>query len=329
MTGLAAPLDGWNATLNGPEQRAGNHSFGGITTGHSPGHVEHPARERVPAVRERAGRRLGDHGRQAVRSAHGQSVHVLPEHQPGVQAPAEDDRPDGLVAGQQPANLSFFTSYNTEQDWDYVFVEAQTLRATAPATATGTRCPTPNGHTSDDTGASCPAGWSEELHNHLRHYTTFDPNANGAAGGCIADRHHRRRGTPRAATPAAGRSGTIDLSRLRGQAVEISIVYATDWGTLPTPGMLVDDTKVTVQRRGHATRRPSRRTLGGWDDSGRASGGPVLEPQRLDPVAADLRGRGGHEDPLRPGLRIRARGRGRGGEPRRPDEREPSTTSCG
>ena len=30
-------------------------------------------------------------------------------------------------------------------------------------------------HTATDTGASCAVGWSEELHNHLRHYTTYDP----------------------------------------------------------------------------------------------------------------------------------------------------------
>ena len=31
------------------------------------------------------------------------------------------------VSGSQPANLSFWTSFNTEADWDFVFVEAQTI----------------------------------------------------------------------------------------------------------------------------------------------------------------------------------------------------------
>ena len=94
VTGLAAPLDGWSATLNDPAESAGNHSFAGIETGHAPGHVQHPGPGRVPAVRERAGGRLGDQRRQAVRPALGRVVHDLSEHQRGVQADAQDDRPE-------------------------------------------------------------------------------------------------------------------------------------------------------------------------------------------------------------------------------------------
>ena len=57
----------------------------------------------------------------------------------------------------------------------------------------------------------------------------------------------------------------------------MSIVYATDWGTLNVPGMLVDDTKVTVN--GVTVAETSFETdQGGWDDPGRPPGGPVLEP---------------------------------------------------
>ena len=49
-----------------------------------------------------------------------------------------------------------------------------------------------------------------------------------------------------------------------GKQVEISIVYATDWGTLTVPGMLVDDTKVTVN--GVTTHETSFETdQGGWE----------------------------------------------------------------
>ena len=50
----------------------------------------------------------------------------------------------------------------------------------------------------------------------------------------------------RSGNSAAGRSGTIDLSAYHGKQVEISIVFATDWGTLTVPGVMVDDTKITV-----------------------------------------------------------------------------------
>ena len=32
------------------------------------------------------------------------------------------------ATGTDPANLSFWTSYNTEADWDFVFVEARRSR---------------------------------------------------------------------------------------------------------------------------------------------------------------------------------------------------------
>ena len=41
---------------------------------------------------------------------------------------------------RQPRRLSFWTSYNTEPDWDYVFVEAHTVNADGTATTTGPRC---------------------------------------------------------------------------------------------------------------------------------------------------------------------------------------------
>jgi bacillopeptidase F (M6 metalloprotease family) len=172
----------------------------------------------------------------------------------------------GLTSGQ-PADLSFFTSFNTEQDWDFVFVEAQTLDAAGNGNGDWTTLPDVNGHTGTDTGASCPAGWTEELHNHLRHYQTFDP-----AGSCTAS------GTTGTWNAATGNSGgwqdwKIDLSGYFGKRVEISIVYATDWGTLQTPGMLVDDTAVHVN--GVTTAATSFETdEGGWEIPGAHPEGP-------------------------------------------------------
>ena len=168
------------------------------------------------------------------------------------------------LTGGQPADLSFFTSYNTELDWDFVFVEAQTLNGDGQDD--WTTLPEPTAHP-DVTGASCPC-WTEELHNHLRHYQTSPSTAERSCTpiGPTAS------GTPAAATPAAGSEWNIDLSQYLGQKVEISIVFATDWGTSDRPGMLVDDTKVTVNGRDHHETYFEDGT-GGWDHPGRPPGG--------------------------------------------------------
>src|SRR3712207_4757476 len=78
---------------------------------------------------------------------------------------------------QVPASggeLTFWTSYDTEPDWDYLFVEARTAGG-----SDWTTLPDANGHTSQSTGpdpngpdvASCPAGWAG-LHPQLSHYQT-------------------------------------------------------------------------------------------------------------------------------------------------------------
>ena len=52
--------------------------------------------------------------------------------------------------------LRFFTSYETELAWDFLFVEAHEVGSDA-----WTTLPEVNGHTGTDTGSSCPAGWNE------------------------------------------------------------------------------------------------------------------------------------------------------------------------
>ena len=273
VTGLAAPLDGWNATLNDPNESAGNHSFLGITTGtHLVTSSILPLSEYPQFASEQAADWVttGD----KPFDPHTGSWYMYSQNiNQGYKRLRRTIDLSGLAAGQS-ADLSFFTSYNTEQDWDYVFVEAQTLARDGSGNGDWDTLPdaSPTSATSNDTGASCPAGWSEELHNHLRHYTTFDPNANGGAGGCTPT------GTTGTWNAATGNSGgwnewKIDLSRYAGERVEISIVYATDWGTLQTPGMLVDDTKVTVN--GAVTDQTSFETdMGGWDIPGAHPEGP-------------------------------------------------------
>ena len=82
------------------------------------------------------------------------------------------------AAGGVP--LTFWTSYDTEADWDYLFVEART-----PGGDDWTTLPDANGHTTTSTGQSCPAGW-RDLHPQLDHYQTL------TGADLHADRHHRR-----------------------------------------------------------------------------------------------------------------------------------------
>ncbi len=125
-------------------------------------------------------------------------------------------------------SMTFWTSYDTEAEWDHLFVEART-----PGGDNWTTLPDANGNTTTETGQSCPAGWVE-LHPHLAHYQTFD----GAAA-CTAV------GTTGAWNAASGNSvgwqeWSINLSAYAGQTVEISIAYASDWSAQGI-GVFVDD----------------------------------------------------------------------------------------
>ena len=270
VTGLTSPLEGWNATLNGPDS-AGNHSFAGFETGT---HLVTSSILPVSEYPQFASEQAADWVTTGDKPFDPHSGEWYMTSQNINEGYKRLRRTIDLTGSSGPAadSLSFFTSFNTEQDWDFVFVEAQTLKPDGTGNGDWDTLPDANGHTGTDTGASCPSGWSEELHNHLRHYTTFDPNANGGAGGCTST------GTTGDWNAASGNSGgwqewNIDLSAYEGKRVEISIVYATDWGTLSTPGMLVDDTKVTVN--GVATDQTSFETdLGGWDVPGAHPEGP-------------------------------------------------------
>jgi len=125
--------------------------------------------------------------------------------------------------------LSFWTSYDTEHDWDYVFVEARTA-----GLDDWTTLPDANGHTGTDTGQSCPgstSGWADELHPQLKHYQTYVPSPGpGQPATCTA------KGTTGVWNAASGSSNgwqqwRINLAPYAGKTVEISVAYASDWGT--------------------------------------------------------------------------------------------------
>ncbi|SDT42503.1 M14 family metallopeptidase [Jiangella sp. DSM 45060] len=155
------------------------------------------------------------------------------------------------------ATLSFWTSYDTEADWDHLFVEA------APAgTDDWTTLPELNGHTTQDIAAegSCTAGWNA-LHPQLEHYQTV---VDGDT--CLPT------GTTGEWNAASGNSGgwqqwSIDLSAYAGGDVELSISYASDWAVQGL-GVFVDD--ITVSTGDGDTSFET--DLGGWEVPGPPEG---------------------------------------------------------
>ena len=74
------------------------------------------------------------------------------------------------------ATLSFWVTRGTEQSWDHFFVEAR-----HPEGADWTTLPDANGHSSADTGSSCPY-WLP-IHPFLTHYQTENPDGSCTASG--------------------------------------------------------------------------------------------------------------------------------------------------
>lgn len=150
--------------------------------------------------------------------------------------------------------LSFWTSFDTEQDWDYVMVEARTAGG-----SDWTTLPDVNGHTSTSTGESCTSDWISRLHPHLAHYQTL-------SGGVCSPT-----GTTGSWNAASGNSGgwqewEVDLAAYAGKTVEISIAYASDWSTQQL-GSFVDD--VTYP---DGSTEDFESGLGGWVIAGPPAG---------------------------------------------------------
>jgi hypothetical protein len=122
--------------------------------------------------------------------------------------------------------FSFFVSYDTEPEWDFVFVELQDENGdwvTLPEDNGFTQ-----GGTPESTGLSCPEGW-HELHPWLVQYQGADCSGDGW-------------------NAASGRSNgwkqwEFDLSAYAGQEVTVSISYVSDWATQGL-GVWIDDVQV-------------------------------------------------------------------------------------
>jgi hypothetical protein len=142
------------------------------------------------------------------------------------------------LTGKADGALDFWTSYDTEPDWDYLFVEAHTVGQddwqTLPITDDDGIVLTDSG-----TGESCSTDgdtW-HNLHPHLAHYQTVTgPNSCDPTG------------TSGSWNALTGNSGgwehvNVDLSSFAGKDIELFVSYVQDWGTSGL-GVFIDDARI-------------------------------------------------------------------------------------
>jgi hypothetical protein len=142
--------------------------------------------------------------------------------------------------------MTFRMSYDTEPNWDFVFVEIHDVAAD-----TWTTAPDLNGHTTSSTGESCPEGW-HELHPWLIQYQ--GSRCNGANWNASSGRSQ------------GWEDWRIDLGPWAGKQIEISISYASDWA-IQGLGAFVD----TIQLPGEAV-ESFETGLGAWSMPGAPEG---------------------------------------------------------
>jgi hypothetical protein len=177
------------------------------------------------------------------------------------------------------ATLSFWTSYNLEQDFDYMIVEAHTV-----GQDNWTTLPDDNGHTSDDltSDLSCTGGWSNPadeanvLHPFLTHYQTFQPD-----GTCT------NTGSSGAWNAANGSSSGwqqfhVSIPGDLGPQVEVSITSVSDWGLQQFPGVFIDDI-TTSTGEGNTSFEDDADPMDGWTVPGAPEDPEGIEgPNRND-----------------------------------------------
>ena len=130
------------------------------------------------------------------------------------------------LTGKQSANLSFFTSFDTEADYDYMFVEVHTKGQDDWTTIADT---SGNELTSQDTGESCPSttpnasDW-QSLHPFLAHYQTKSADGKTCTPTGSTGEWNAMNGNSGGWKKFSG-----DIpSKYLGKQIEISITMATD-----------------------------------------------------------------------------------------------------
>jgi zinc carboxypeptidase/immune inhibitor InhA-like protein len=152
------------------------------------------------------------------------------------------------------AELSFWTSYDTEPAWDFLFVEAH-----AVGSDQWTTLPDLNGHTSTSTGDSCPEGW-QELHPWLERYQGADCSGTGTTGTWNAA----------SGTSSGWQQWRVSLAAYAGKQVELHISYASDWAVQGL-GVFLDDIAVSTGE-GTTSFETDASPMDGWAVTGPAPG---------------------------------------------------------
>ncbi|WP_240197103.1 M14 family metallopeptidase [Nonomuraea lactucae] len=163
------------------------------------------------------------------------------------------------LTGKSGGDLSFWTSYDTEADWDFLTVEARTA-----GQDDWTTLPDANGHTSQATGSSCAppsggAGW-RTIHPFTQRYQGPNCEPTGTSGSWHAA----------SGNSAGWQQWKIDLTPYAGKKVELSISYISDWSTQGA-GVFLDDFKVTLDGA-TAEETSFEPDLGGWTAAGPPEG---------------------------------------------------------
>ena len=150
------------------------------------------------------------------------------------------------LTGKTTGDLKFKVSWDTEDQYDFVVVEAHTV-----GQDDWTTLEEANGGTEANVGASCDINW-DTLHPFLTHYqTNIDKSEDAGDEDCTPD---GTTGTPPGHWfGATGNSSgfqdwEFDLSAYAGSQVEVSISYIQDFAS-DGLGVFVDDASVTTDGR--------------------------------------------------------------------------------
>ncbi|HET6938814.1 MAG TPA: M1 family aminopeptidase [Nocardioides sp.] len=170
------------------------------------------------------------------------------------------------------ATVGFTMTRDTEQEWDFVFVEAHTV-----GQDDWTTLPDLNGHTTQDTGNSCLV-WPD-LHPFISsHYMTVDQDAGTCAP--TGDTGEWWAATGKGDGPEQWQ---VDLAPFAGKNMELSISYASD-DVVQRTGVYVDD--IAVSTGEGSTSFESG--LDGWTVPGPPPGSPGNENDWIVGTVADL-----------------------------------------
>jgi hypothetical protein len=171
------------------------------------------------------------------------------------------------------AELSYWVTRATEQNWDFAFVEVHTVGADDWTTLRDL-----NGHTSQDTGFGCPF-WLG-LHPFLEHYQKDNGDDTCSPTGSS--------GSWWAATGASEgpEQWRVDLTPYAGKQVEVSITYASD-DIVQGAGVFVDDVVVSTGE-GTTSFEDDGDVLDGWTVPGAPDGSEPNANDWIVGTTADL-----------------------------------------